>query len=101
MGWETVTASAAEKEYFLREMASVASAGLEICLVPLSLLLLRRGLSGIVGVVMMYQYIMIRVTVSPHVAVGAEEAWHVDGGEKCRHDAESAGVQSALSSSGP
>ena len=55
----------------MREITSVASAGLEICLVPLSLLLLlRRGLSGIVAVVMMYQYILIRVTVSPHVAVG-------------------------------
>lgn len=54
----------------MREITGVASAGLEICLVPLSLLLLRRGLSGVVGVVMMYQYILIRVTVSPHVAVG-------------------------------
>ena len=67
-------ARATEKEYFLREMAGVASASLEICLLPLSmLLLLRRGLSGVVGVVMMYQYILIRVTVSPHVAVGAGE----------------------------
>lgn len=66
-------ARATEKEYFLREMAGVASASLEICLLPLSLLLLRRGLSGVVGVVMMYQYILIRVTVSPHVAVGTGE----------------------------
>ena len=67
-------ARATEKEYFLREMAGVASASLEICLLPLSLLLLlRRGLSGVVGGVMMYQYILIRVAVSPHVAVGAGE----------------------------
>ena len=35
-------ARATEKEYFLREMAGVASASLEICLLPLSLLLLLR-----------------------------------------------------------
>ncbi|KAK8793843.1 hypothetical protein JH06_0087 [Blastocystis sp. subtype 4] len=58
----------AEKEYFMREIFGLASASLEIWLLPMSLLLLKQGVYGLVGIVMMYQYLLIRVTVSPHVA---------------------------------
>lgn len=56
----------------MREMFGLASASLEIWLLPMSLLLLKQGIYGLVGIVMMYQYLLIRVTVSPHVAVGNE-----------------------------
>ena len=61
--------SPAEKDYFMREIFGLASASLEIWLMPMSLLLLKQGIYGLVGIVMMYQYLLIRVTVSPQVAV--------------------------------
>ena len=56
----------------MREIFGLASASLEIWLLPMSLLLLKQGVYGLVGILMMYQYLLIRVTVSPHVAVGTE-----------------------------
>ena len=56
----------------MREIFGLASASLEIWLLPMSLLLLKQGVYGLVGIVMMYQYLLIRVTVSPHVTVGTE-----------------------------
>ena len=61
-----------EKEYLANKTFRVASGTLELMLLPMSLLELRNGMKGLIVIVMMWQYLVIRVSVSEEVSVCIE-----------------------------
>ena len=66
----------AEKKYIADQTFRMASASIELMLLPMSLLELRRGLKGILPIFLMLQYLMLRVTISQEVAVGHDNFIH-------------------------